>query len=343
MAILRLPIDTKSLYLNIKNDNLHGHTATVATPLKQGKSYNSELGQILQIKDKRIDLSDRDGLIHEFVKNSKSQIVIREAFAFDKIKANGLEIDTKGKSFCIFIKEEVDSKRAQCGRLKVHYPQNLKYEDVDIAIDNKSILLKISESVFGYSLIVRAFEYDTKTGYLNFDILIVGENQIPYSKVFINEKGVGDKFTKIFNESADDYDFEIVPLRKKYGEDVDPSTYDYYLSQMRIKATELVIKEFEHGFEVISDKYPYALFDIRYRIGEHTKYIILRFTATNLTYFNVSIQQKNFINNYYDDIEIFVVTNILSKPVLKKYQPSDLSNMKMLVNSIKYMGGNSDE
>ena len=33
--IIRIPIDTKSLYLNIKNDNETGHTATVATPLKQ--------------------------------------------------------------------------------------------------------------------------------------------------------------------------------------------------------------------------------------------------------------------------------------------------------------------
>ena len=37
MSIIRLPIDTKSLYFNIKNDNKTGHTATVATPLKQGR------------------------------------------------------------------------------------------------------------------------------------------------------------------------------------------------------------------------------------------------------------------------------------------------------------------
>ena len=38
IMLLRLFIDTKSLYFNIKNDNASGHTATIATPLKQ---YNS--------------------------------------------------------------------------------------------------------------------------------------------------------------------------------------------------------------------------------------------------------------------------------------------------------------
>ena len=49
MSIVRLPIDTKSLYFNIKNDNQRGHTATVATPLKQGASVHEELMQITKI------------------------------------------------------------------------------------------------------------------------------------------------------------------------------------------------------------------------------------------------------------------------------------------------------
>ena len=51
MSIIRLPIDTKSLYFNIKNDNKTGHTATVATPLKQGASIRRELSQITQIPE----------------------------------------------------------------------------------------------------------------------------------------------------------------------------------------------------------------------------------------------------------------------------------------------------
>ena len=47
--IIRLPIDIKSLYLNIKNDNESGHTATVATPLKQYGSVHEELLPIFDI------------------------------------------------------------------------------------------------------------------------------------------------------------------------------------------------------------------------------------------------------------------------------------------------------
>ena len=72
MSKIVLPIDTKSLYLNIFNDNLAGHTATVATPLKQGNSYNEELGQLLTIKDKEIYFQNKPELINEMLKNSKS-------------------------------------------------------------------------------------------------------------------------------------------------------------------------------------------------------------------------------------------------------------------------------
>lgn len=47
--MIRLPIDTKSLYFNIKNDNQSGHTATVATPLRQGKMVHDELAQIYNL------------------------------------------------------------------------------------------------------------------------------------------------------------------------------------------------------------------------------------------------------------------------------------------------------
>ena len=49
-----LPIDTKSLYCNIFNDNLKGHTCTVATPIKQGNAINEELLGLYKIP-KQID------------------------------------------------------------------------------------------------------------------------------------------------------------------------------------------------------------------------------------------------------------------------------------------------
>ncbi|MDR2267807.1 MAG: hypothetical protein LBE09_09610 [Christensenellaceae bacterium] len=49
MNIIRLPIDTKSLHCNIKNDNERGYTAMVATPLKQENSYDKDLVRIFLI------------------------------------------------------------------------------------------------------------------------------------------------------------------------------------------------------------------------------------------------------------------------------------------------------
>ena len=51
MQRILLPIDTKSLFLNIFNDNESGHTATVSTPIKQGNSTNERLMQIFKMED----------------------------------------------------------------------------------------------------------------------------------------------------------------------------------------------------------------------------------------------------------------------------------------------------
>lgn len=65
MSVLRLSIDTKSLFYNIKNDNQTGHTATVATPIKQGSSIRPELSMLLQIPES-ISLTSKENLIHRF-------------------------------------------------------------------------------------------------------------------------------------------------------------------------------------------------------------------------------------------------------------------------------------
>ena len=60
-------------------------------------------------------------------------------------------------------------------------------------------------SLLGYAFIIEAFEYDTETQVLNFDAAIVGEHNVPYSKVFLNKRGVGNKFVSSFYEYADIY------------------------------------------------------------------------------------------------------------------------------------------
>lgn len=83
-----LPIDTKSLYLNIFNDNPKGHTCTVATPIKQGHSLNEELNQVFKIPQ-QVDYQKYPELIDLLRKNSKSIIRINNVFVFNKIKLNG--------------------------------------------------------------------------------------------------------------------------------------------------------------------------------------------------------------------------------------------------------------
>lgn len=87
MHIITLPIDTKSLYYNIFNDNEHGHTCTVATPIKQGNSLRKELNEIFKIP-KQIDFLKEDTLLKDLIKNSKSIVKINNVFVFDKIKVN---------------------------------------------------------------------------------------------------------------------------------------------------------------------------------------------------------------------------------------------------------------
>ena len=54
--------------------------------------------------------------------------------------------------------------------------------------------------------IIEAFEYNTESRVLNFDATIVGSNLVPYSKVFVNRRGVGNKFSKMLVGESDNYD-----------------------------------------------------------------------------------------------------------------------------------------
>lgn len=104
MSIIHLPIDIKSLYFNIKNDNEKGHTATVATPLKQGASVHEKLSKIHYVPHNINDYS-RDSLIGHILSKSRVEAIITDVFVFDSITVNGLAVEC-GSSFCIYIREE---------------------------------------------------------------------------------------------------------------------------------------------------------------------------------------------------------------------------------------------
>ena len=88
MSVLRLSIDTKSLYYNIKNDNQTGHTATVATPLKQGSAIRPELSMLSNIPES-ISPSSRESLATQIHSNSRADAKINGIYVFDKVAVNG--------------------------------------------------------------------------------------------------------------------------------------------------------------------------------------------------------------------------------------------------------------
>lgn len=343
MQKIVLPINTKSLYFNIKNDNLLGHTATVSTPIKQGNSINDELLQIYRIP-KQIDYQSRPNLINQLVKNSKSNIKINNVFIFDKICVNGQKIDNKEKCFCIYLKEEVDPSKAQYGRIKMHYPLSLKYEDEDINIDNKYIINLISESLKKYAFVVNSFEYCFDNDTLNIKTTIVGTENIPYSKVFLINKGVGNKYTHIFNEMADSYDMEIVSLKKIYGDNVNPETYNEYYSKHKEKSYKIIREYLEKNnckdIECIGAMYPYSLYDISYMENGIIKYLQVYFTTTNNKYFNISSAKLHFISDFAENTRIALITSIAENHNIEFYEINDILHFPKVINSMMIKVGN---
>ena len=98
--IIRLPIDIKSLYLNIKNDNESGHTATVATPLKQYGGVNEQLIKILDIPE-NVNPVSKEGMISQILSKSRAEAKINNVFVFDKISVNGIRVENI-PSYCIY-------------------------------------------------------------------------------------------------------------------------------------------------------------------------------------------------------------------------------------------------
>jgi hypothetical protein len=263
--------------------------------------------------------------------------MIRNVYCFQQLSVNGKPIKLDC-SFGIYIKEEVDETKVQYGRLKLHYPSKFIYEDENFKINNKEVYKAISNVLNNYAFLITGFEYSFDTDTLNFDALIVGENNIPYSKVFVNEKGAGNKFNYIFNESADDYDREIISLRKTFGQEVNPFNYLEYSKIMKESAINLVKDRININLSTIYDKYPYSIFDFFYFDNGVKKYGFLRVTATKNHYFNLSIIQQIFMSCNQDDCLVFLVSDIFGSPELKTYNYKDLSELYRTVNSVKFEG-----
>ena len=337
--MISLPIDVKSLYYNILNDNQSGHTATVATPLRQGASVDEKLSRIFEIPD-GVSNSSRENIICKILSNSRAKVEIRKVCVFNKISVNGEVIDPKS-SFCIYVREETDENNVHFGRQKVHYPSTFKYSDLEIEIDNKSVIEEISSKLHGYAFIVESFEYDETDSILDFNVVVVGEHNIPYSKIFLNKKGVGNKFTYAFNEYAENYDAEIISLRNHFGYDnVYPENYMDIVEQNKTEAFDKSVKYIkDNGGEkvrLLALEYPYSLYDIEAIVNGKKHYYIIRFTSTKIQYFSLSANRIRFCNDFSDRVYIILLTDINGSPQLRKYSFDEINSMRKTINTVTY-------
>lgn len=331
-----LPIDTKSLYYNVLNDNTKGHTCTVATPIKQGRSINPFLKEVYRIPE-QVDFEKHEILIKELTKNSKSVVKINNVFVFEKLKVNGqiLNVDA---NYCIYTKEEIDKCRAQFGRIKLHYPLSIKYAPLNI--DNRKVINAISDYLHGYSFIVESFEYNFDDRSLNFNVLLAGYSNIPYSKIFINNKGVGSKYNKIVKNHFDMYDSEIIALRKKYTDQVSTENFIEYI-ETGFKLSKQIVKNHLETISAtnirdVSEDYPYSLFDFQYYLNDTIHYAIVFSTYTKSIYFNLSSWQNQFINTF-DNVDIYLVADIGDKNSITKIVREDLIEFSVMMNSVRFI------
>lgn len=336
--IIKLPIDTKSLFYNIFNDNLAGHTATVATVIKQGNSLNEKLNKLFEINTK-IDIQSKPDLIKECVKNSKAMVKILDFFVFNKIAVNGTIIATDSL-YGIYAKQEIDESKYQYGRIKMHYPNTLKYEDDDVRINNSSVMSAISKELCDFAFLVNAFEFNTETCVLNFNLTILGVNKTPYSKVFINEKGAGNKMITAFIDEIDIYDIEIVSLRQNINPDINTSNYiDIMINNKKLAIKEIISDLMEadiHVPKTLSEKFPYLPYDIEYNEDGIKKYIIVVQTSTNIEYFNLSLNKIIFLTSFSSITKIALVTSINKNPQVHYYTMEDVRSFQKSMNSIQY-------
>ena len=339
MSILRLSIDTKSLYYNIKNDNQTGHTATVATPLKQGSATRPELLMLSQIPESIHPMS-RENLIAQILSNSRAEAKINGIYVFERIAVNG-HLLMNLPAFCMYIREETNRSNVHFGRQKLHYPLSLSYEDLDTCIDNKAVISAISGYMKNYAFIIEAFEYDPEGKILNFDATIVGNNQVPYSKVFVNRRGVGNKFSSFFTSESDSYDTEIIALRKKLGYDkVFPENYSDIVTKNYTQAREAVAEHLlsigAKKIRLLRNEYPFSLFDIEFWTDGQKRFAIVQQTATKEKTFVLPTERIQFINDFPEDTFLFLVTDVCGDKKIIKYSTNEVNSLTKSIASIRF-------
>lgn len=338
--MLRMPIDKKSLFYNIKNDNRKGHTATVATPLKQGNVYNKGLQKLLEIP-MEVSKTTLEEIVGLLLINSRALVKINGVYIFDKLAVNGVAIKNT-PAFCLYIREEIDPNNCHCGRMKVHYPMSFTYSDLNVFIDNKAVMKSISECLGNYAFVVEAFEYDEINKILNFDTVVVGKNNTPYSKVFANGRYGVNKTKQLSCNFYEAYDTEILSLKESLGYDnVNADNYLDLMLDSQLKARKIcenhLIDNGVSQLRKVYEKYPNALYDFEYYEEGKKRYVILKFTSSSIFSFNLSIDEIMFCQQFSESVCLCFVNNINSEYRVKVYNADKLNDMRKSIKSITYI------
>lgn len=201
------------------------------------------------------------------------------------------------------------------------------------------VLRSISTMLGNYAFVVEAFEYDCDSGNLNFDAIIVGPREIPYSKVFVNRKGVGSKFTSAFNEDYDDYDTEIIALRQKLGyNNVSPENFREIMDDQKCEAykdiVEYLKKQGITACRNLNQEYPYSIYDFEYKVNDVKYFGIIRHSSTLLKKFVLSSQQLQFMNHFSNVAAIFLETDSLGRKEIHVYKNAQVIDMRKQIRSL---------
>ena len=331
MEKFNFKIDSKSLFFGIINDTGGGHTATVSTNLKQQSTTKKELEYFLSLRNE-INIEGNDYLINECSSKSKSKVKIIKCLFFKEILVNGEKINTD-KEFGIYLKQEIDENAFQYGRIKAHYPIGFRYADSEHEIDNKIIIQLIQERMGGFACLVNSMTIYFDSPKIDFDVSVVGESDTPYSKVFINQKGVGNKFNNNFIEQADSYDYEVVAMKRYLKKEVTTDNYFDTLVELSKKALGVVKEKLLNEYSsdklnLLCEKYPYAPVDIEYYSNGRKYYIIIKNTSTNINYFFLSKHEWQFLSSNKDKTFVYLVKKISSnKPQLIKFDANQITDM----------------
>lgn len=342
--MIKIPLDVKSLFMNIKNDNEKGHTATVSTAIKQGNSVNTESIKVLDVNE-NIPECSKDSLITKIQSKAKAKSKIIKILAFKNVLVNNEPVGNES-CFCIFVREETDKDNVQYGRQKLHYPMSLEYEDEDITINNKEVLNLISRKIKNYAFIVNYFEIDENIDSINLDLTIVGNNGIPYSKVFVNKKGTGNKFIDSLDKinAFESYDTEIISLREKIGyNNVDVNNYEKIVKNNYEIAMELA-KDFmkiDLCDEIlnVNEIFPYCIYDLECKKDNFKKYCIVKCTSNKEKNFILTAKEFAFLNDFRNSSILILITDVLGLKDICIYDSDVLTKMSKKINSIVFKDG----